>query len=46
MTEIGRVMAMVSAIAGVAIIAFPSGIIAVSVIDELYKREWGELAGP
>ena len=44
-TGIGRVVAMVSALVGVAIIAFPSGIIAAGVINELGKRDWDELVG-
>jgi len=44
MTEVGRVVAMISAIAGVAIIAFPSGIIAAGVVNELGKKDWDELA--
>ena len=34
---------MVSAFAGVAIIAFPSGIIAAGMITELDKQDWKEL---
>ena len=34
---------MVSAFAGVAIIAFPSGIIAAGMISELDKQDWKEL---
>ena len=43
-TGVGRIVAMVSALVGVAIIAFPSGIIAAGVINELGKRDWDELA--
>ena len=43
-TGIGRIVAMISAIVGVAVIAFPSGIIAAGVINELGKRDWDELA--
>ena len=43
-TGIGRCVAAVSALAGVAIIAFPSGIIAAGVVNELGKKDWDELA--
>ena len=43
-TGIGRFVAMISAFAGVAIIAFPSGIIAAGLINELGKRDWDEVA--
>ena len=39
-TEVGRIVAMISAFAGVAIIALPSGIIAVGLINELGKANW------
>lgn len=42
-TEIGRIMATLSAMVGVAIIALPSGIIAAGVINELNKRDWDEI---
>lgn len=41
-TEIGRIVATISAIAGVAIIAFPSGIIAAGLVNELGKQNWEE----
>ena len=41
-TEIGRFVAMISAFAGVAIIALPSGIIAAGLIDELGKANQRE----
>lgn len=42
-TTIGRIVAMISAFAGVAIIAFPSGIIAAGLITELDRKNWDEL---
>ena len=42
-SETGRIVATISAMAGVAIIALPSGIIAAGVINELNKRDWDEI---
>lgn len=43
-TGVGRIVAMLSALAGVAIIAFPSGIIAAGMVSELGKRNHDEAA--
>ena len=44
-TVVGRVVATISAMAGVAIIALPSGIIAAGLVNELSKKDWDELKG-